>query len=418
MNKNYHKTIIIGAGAAGMMTAISARLHGAEDIAIIDASRRIGLKILMSGGGRCNITNADLDFKKYFGESSRAIRKIILQFPPEKMIHFLKENGVKTKVEEPWNKYFPVTDKAGTIVEALLDKLAELNVTILHPVKVNNFQQQSKGWGLSTSEGEFECQNLVMAFGGFSYPHTGSDGTLWPKLKSLGIKVKKDHAALTPIRTSDCDAHELAGVALWCLLKVRCKKSNKVVFQDSNSCLFTHSGMSGPGILNISQWFTGDNPENYQLEVSFLPEMNEEEFRGEFTEVSRKRNKEKVFTYLSEKVPKRLAQMICQRAKLDKTTLGQVSKKQRSAMVQNLFYFTPKISGHFGYKKAEVTAGGIPFSEIQLTNMSIKDHPGLYAVGEVVNVHGVIGGYNFQWAWSSGWICGKCLGLVPEKDTP
>ncbi len=405
MKKNI---LIIGSGAAGMMTAISAGIHGAKNIALLDVSPNPGMKILMSGGGRCNITNANLDFKNYFGESPNAIKKVILQFPPKQVIEFFESEGLSTKIEEPWKKYFPFDDKAESVLKVLLRKLKELDVELIYPEKVTDFFPEQDYWIVETDRDSYQTKKLVLAFGGFSYPHTGSDGSLWRVLKKLGIELKNDHAALTPIKTFDKDTHDISGVTQWCEISV--KQNDKIIFAEDNSILFTHDGLSGPGILDISQWFTSREFSNlYKLELSFLPDKNEEEFEQIILNSAPDNQKQLVSKLLSKFIPNRLSELISVRTKTVGKSVNQISKSERKEILNQLFHFSPTVSGHFGYKKAEVTAGGIPFSEMDLKTMQIKKYSNLFAVGEVINVNGIIGGYNFQWAWSSGWVCGKNL---------
>ena len=400
--------LIIGSGAAGMMTAISAGIHGARNITLLDVSPNPGMKILMSGGGRCNITNANLDFKNYFGESPNAIKKVILQFPPEKVIEFFENEGLSTKIEDPWKKYFPVIDDAQSVLNVLFNKLKELEVELIYPQKVTDFFPENNVWIVKSDSHVYETVQLVLAFGGFSYPHTGSDGSLWRVLKKLKIDIKNDHAALTPIKTSDKDTHDISGVTQWC--KISVKQAEKIIFTENNSILFTHDGLSGPGILDISQWFTSREFSNlYKLELSFLPDKNKEEFEQIILNSAPENQKQLVSKLLSKFIPNRLSELISIRTKTVGKSVNQLSKSERKEILTQLFHFSPTVSGHFGYKKAEVTAGGIPFSEMDLKTMQIKKYPNLFAVGEVVNVNGIIGGYNFQWAWSSGWVCGKNL---------
>lgn len=401
--------IIIGAGAAGLMTAISASETEDKKIILLDSSPFPGKKILMSGGGRCNITNADLNFKNYFGESPNAVKKVILQFPPEKVIDFFHQHQVKTKIEKPWNKYFPVSDDAKTVLNALLSIVRQQNIHQHFDEKVISFNPDDNGhWQIETHKNRYKTKQIVLAFGGFSYPHTGSDGSLWKNLTRLEIPLIEPHPALTPLKTSDKITHELSGLTHWCGFTVF--RDNDRIFTENNSLLFTHDGLSGPGILDISQWFTHQKPNHeFKLEISFLSEKNDEELSAIITTEALKNPSLQIEKFLQHNLPNRLSVMLTSLSDCSGKSLNQLTKKDRQNLIRNILHFTPTISGHFGYKKAEVTAGGIPFSEIDLKTMQLKRFPGLFAVGEVVNVHGIVGGYNFQWAWSSGWVCGKSL---------
>lgn len=401
-----YQVIIAGAGAAGLMAAISAERAGAKRILLLDASERPGTKIVMSGGGRCNITNADLDFKNFRGESVNGIKKVILQFPPEKVIQFFNYAGVQTKIEAPWNKVFPVSDLATSVLNALLKEVKLLGISFKYPAKIKSFSRVGSKWKVECGGGSFSGETLILATGGFSYPHTGSDGSLWSVLKKMGIEVIPPKAALTPLKCSDHDLHSLSGLTVWCRLFVR--ESGKVVFNQENSLLFTHDGLSGPGILNASEWFTDPEIKKFtELSIHFFPEKNENEVREWLSDEIRKNPVKKLSKLFKAKLPDRLAETVIKRLETGDISIGQLPREKRNTLLSLLTDFKPVISGHSGFKKAEVTAGGVPFSEINLASMELKKLPGVFIAGEIVNVHGSIGGYNFQWAWSSGWLAGK-----------
>ncbi|MBN8706192.1 MAG: aminoacetone oxidase family FAD-binding enzyme [Bacteroidetes bacterium] len=388
------------------MSAISAKRAGADQVLLLDASERPGTKIVMSGGGRCNLTNAELDFRDFRGESANGIKKVILQFPPEKVIQFFNSLGVKTKTEEPWHKIFPVSDSAQTVLSTLLNEVRKNHVNLKFPEKVISFSFDKSLWKVTTQNEVFLGRSLVLAPGGFSYPHTGSDGVLWKVLEKLGVSLVSPKAALTTLKCSDQDLHTLSGLTIWCRFRVRV--DGKVIFNQENSLLFTHDGLSGPGILNASEWFTGnDLKKPAELSISFFPNENENEIRDWLGSEIKKTPASKLIRLLKTKLPERLAVALENRLDSPDISIGHLSKEKRNKLIELLTDFKPVISGHSGYKKAEVTAGGIPFSELNLATMEFKRFPGLYAAGEIVNVHGIIGGYNFQWAWSSGWVAGK-----------
>ncbi|BBM88284.1 NAD(P)/FAD-dependent oxidoreductase [Candidatus Uabimicrobium amorphum] len=398
-----YTTIIIGAGAAGMMTAIAAASHGAKHILVVNATPRLGLKILMSGGGRCNITNAKLQYPKFYGASQNAIKKIIKQFPPQKVIDFFEEEGLKTKIEEPWYKYFPVDNKAKSVLDTLLNKLKKLHVQIEYPVVVDEFSFREGVWNVTAQDKQYCCDYLVIASGGFSYPHTGSDGKLWQNLQQMGIKMQKPIPALTPVKTQNILFHKLKGLSLPCQIMV--KRQQKTVQQEHNSVLFTHFGLSGPGILNISHWFTQQNTDT-TLVLNFLPEYQRDVFEKELMQQP---HNTKIVNFLHKFFQRRLGETLVAMSCSLEQTVGQLTKKQRKSLLNNIFAQNFQVTDTLGYKKAEVTSGGVEFSELDLKTMELKNFPQLYVVGEIVNVHGDIGGYNFQWAWSSGWVCGKAI---------
>lgn len=403
---NDYQVIIVGAGAAGLMAAISAGKAGATKLILLDSSERPGTKILMSGGGRCNITNAELDYKNFRGDSVNGIRKVILQFPPERVIQFFNVAGVKTKTEDPWKKVFPVSDSASSVLNALFSEVKKYGITLKYPVKVKTIYKTDTKWTCETNAGLFRGDCLILATGGFSYPHTGSDGSMWSILRKMGIVVCSPTPALTPLKCSDSDLHSLSGLTLWCRIRVR--ENGREVFNQENSILFTHDGLSGPGILNASEWFTSPGVQKKsELLIGFSPSGNENDVREWLAGEIKANPSAKLSKILKQKVPDRLSSLLISRLGLADLSIGQLPREKRNSLISLLTDFKPVISGHSGFKKAEVTSGGVPFSELNLAKLEVKQHPGLFLAGELVNVHGIIGGYNFQWAWSSGWLAGK-----------
>lgn len=401
-------TLIVGAGAAGMMAAVAAGLHGAKDVVLLDGSPRPGLKLTMCGGGRCNLTNSQLQWDGFSGESQSAIKKVIRQFPPERVVQFFESAGLKLKIEEPWHKYFPANDSAHAVVKLFHRKLEELHMPIVYPRKVNNFYPDAGGWQVVTEQAIYWAQQLVLAAGGLSYPQTGSDGSIWNILRNLGVSLEEPYPALTPLFTSDTDFQSLTGIALPCRVKV--KQAGKTIFEDGNPVLFTHIGLSGPAILNCSQWFTKKTaPDQLTLTISFLPEYRPDQFEQELIAAVAQTPNLKLVKYLDTYFPGRVAQVLAERSGVAEKQLRELTKTERRTVVEQIFQFQPSITGNGGYTMAEATGGGIPFAELELATMRMKKYDHLYAAGEIVNVHGSIGGYNLQWAWSSGYVCGKAI---------
>lgn len=399
-----YQVIIIGAGAAGLMAAISALSAGGRRILLLDASENPGGKIRMSGGGRCNITNSSLDLNQYRGESVHAIKKVILGFPPEKVMAFFESAGVRTKIETPWNKVFPVSDSAETVLKALLRGLKREEITFRFPEKVEAFFMEEAGWVVRTNRGRYCSKSVLLAPGGFSYPHTGSDGKLWGCLSQLGITIQQPKPALTPLKTRESDLHDLAGLTVW--VKTTIREKGKIVFSEKNSLLLTHDGFSGPAAMNVSEWFSVSAPDQATLEIQWIPDQNETGIRNWLLGEIAASPSKKMPSVLKTVLPERLAMVFCRMAGFGEVSLNQIGKPRLSGLIKLLTAFTPDITGTGGFKKAEVTSGGIRFSELNLSTLEVSRFPGLFAAGEIINVHGIIGGYNFQWAWSSGWLAG------------
>jgi len=404
ISETAYEVIIIGAGAAGLMATLSALTAGGRRILLLDASENPGGKIRMSGGGRCNITNSCLDLHLYRGESVHAVKKVILGFPPEKVMEFFESAGVRLKSEAPWNKVFPVSDSAETVLRALLRGLKSEEITFRFPEKVETFYREEAGWVVQTNRARYFSKTVLLAPGGFSYPHTGSDGKLWGCLSRLGISIQQPKPALTPLKTRESGLHDLAGLTVW--VKTTVRETGKVVFSEKNSLLLTHDGFSGPAAMNVSEWFSETGQNQTTLEIHWIPDQNENGIRNWLLQEIAASPSKKMPSVLKSVLPERLAVVFCRMAGISEVSLNQIGKSRLSALITLLTAFSPEITGTSGFKKAEVTSGGIRFSELELSTLELRRFPGLFAAGEIINVHGIIGGYNFQWAWSSGWLAG------------
>ncbi|NUQ81783.1 MAG: aminoacetone oxidase family FAD-binding enzyme [Bacteroidetes bacterium] len=400
--------IIVGAGAAGLMTAISAARHGVRTVLLLDQSQRPGLKILMSGGGRCNLTNGELDLNRYRCASVNSLKKVILQFPPSEVIAFFNQLGVSTKTEEPWKKVFPVSDQAQSVLAALLGEIRRAGIRFQFPESVLKLMQQPDGWMVETNHGRYLTPRVVVASGGFSYPHTGSDGRLWNMLDKLGVPMTAPIPALTPLHTNGRQWHQLSGMTLQAALTVT--RNGKPLTTRTDSLLFTHQGISGPAAMDVSEWFASESG-GTRLTVNFLPGTDLQTADSTFLAYAKLHPDQMVVTWLNQFIPDRLSRLLAELSGTAGIRLNQITRNQRLTLLGLLTGSELPVSGTGGYKKAEVTAGGIELGTLNLKTMEIRTHPGLYTVGEIVDVHGPIGGYNFQWAWSSGWVCGKGLAV-------
>ena len=374
---------VIGAGAAGLTAAIFAK-RAAPDarVAALDGAPKIGAKILISGGGRCNVTHFAVDADDFNGNRN-SIRKVLRTFPVEETVRWFADMGVALKREET-GKLFPTTDKARTVVDALL-RAAE-GVEILTGARVNTCHP-SLTLGM-TGGGEIVAQRVILATGGRSVPKTGSDGHGYLLARSLGHSVTDVFPALVPLILED--GHwltSLSGTSTDAELSVR-SGSGRVLTRVRGSLLFTHFGLSGPAALDVSRhWIAAkrDDPK-VSLTVSFLPgETFESLDRLLQTDTVRGR------------VPARLLEALGPKPK---------TKDERRALVRNLLELPLPVKSDRGFDYAEVTAGGVPLSEIDLNTMASRKCENLYLCGEILDVDGRIGGFNFQWAWATGRLAG------------
>jgi predicted Rossmann fold flavoprotein len=400
------QTVIIGAGAAGLMAAIWAgRTNPTRSVIVLDGAWKLGAKILVAGGGRCNVTHDVVDVSAYAGSSRNAIKKVLRRFDVPPTIDFFRELGVELKREET-GKLFPTTDSSKTILNALLKAAAQANVSIKFPYRVDAVERSEQSFRLSGEWGQMEANSVILATGGRSLPKTGSDGHGYDMARSLGHQItRRVFPALVPLTLPrDHFVCSLSGLTLPTTLDLRSPTGKKIVsFTDSTLC--THFGLSGPSVLDMSRYYIDakfDDPDAV-LTINWLPEKSSEQIDAELQTLG----KVSLLKYLTRQIPERLVRALCAQIPVDPGTPGdQLTRDQRKGVARIVTQLPLPITGNRGYNYAEVTAGGVPLSEIYLDTMESRVCPGLYLCGEILDVDGRIGGYNFQWAWASGYVAG------------
>jgi predicted Rossmann fold flavoprotein len=398
---------IVGAGAAGLMAAIWAGRTAPDcRIVALDGARKLGAKILVSGGGRCNVTHDEVTAVAYAGSSRNAIKKVLRQFDVPQTITFFRELGVELKREET-GKLFPTTDSARTVLEALLTGARQAGVTVRHPFRVEQVAKTAVAFHLSGSHGQFSARRLILATGGQSLPKSGSDGHGYRLAQSLGHTLTpRLFPALVPLTLPEGHfIRDLSGLTLPTTLELW-NGSGKKLVAFTNSTLCTHFGLSGPAVLDISRYYLAaqaDDPAS-RLTINWLPAMPAAQLEQELQALT----KMSVGRFLRQQLPERLGLALCRAAGVDAAVPGnQLARAGRKGLVTAVTQLPLPIIGHRGYNVAEVTAGGIPLAELHLNTMESRVCPGLFLCGEMCDVDGQIGGYNFQWAWASGYLAGK-----------
>lgn len=419
-------TAIVGAGAAGLMTAITAKRAGLGSVLLLDSKEKIGAKILMSGGTRCNLTNEMISVNDYCTHQTNILKSVLQFFSSSKAIDFFKELGVQV-VLEPGGKFFPSTHSAKSVLEALQREVERLGIVLETPRKVTAVRPRNDKM-LFQIDGEgftYTSKTAVLTTGGLSYPGTGSDGAGYEIAKSFGHTIIETTPALTPLLTEDQDFQSLAGITLPVRLTLWVNKKKEIEIQDS--FLFTHSGFSGPAVLDMSRHWIHESDSHHDLPVRqaghgdchfvltahFLPGFSQETFHKKFMQEIQYHPERQVQTFLCQSIPPRLAEVLIRKAGIvPDMILNQLPKQQREKLMSLLFHCPLEITRAYGYQKAEVTAGGVDLAEVSRRSLESKKQPGLFFAGEILDVDGRIGGFNFQWAWSSGVVAG--LG-VAEK---
>ncbi len=395
--------LIIGAGAAGLMAAIHAgRTYPNKKILLVDGSKKIGLKILAAGGGRCNVTHDVVTADAYAGASRNAIKKVIRRFDVLQTTEFFSEIGVQLKREDG-GKLFPTTDRAATVLNGLLNAVKEAGVEVRNPWRVTQLEKHPQHFTAYSRSEQLDAHRVIIATGGFSLPKSGSDGFGFQLVKQQGHSVTRTFPALVPLLLQQgYFLTHLKGIAV----DVRLTLSNangKQLQSFDDAVLFTHFGLSGPGVLDISRYYLAEEEGNRLLTINWLPSVSNVDAIDILQNLGRK----KIQTWLRTKLPQRLADALVKQAGLETETRGcDLSKKQRTSLLTTLMALPVPIVGDRGYTYAEVTAGGVPLTELNLKTMASRITEGLFLIGEICDVDGQIGGYNFQWAWASGYIAG------------
>jgi len=396
---------IVGAGAAGLASAIAAARMRAPSVLLLDGREVIGAKILMSGGTRCNVTHVKVLPSDFFSQTPRTVRNILSGFSPERTLQFFKDLGVRLVLEET-GKYFPETNSAKTVLDALVTETRKLGVTLITGVKVECAEWSEGLFQLKSQDKIYLARTLILCTGGLSYPSTGSDGSGYRLAESFGHSRVETSPALTPLLTADALWKKLSGLTLDCRLEFWLGGKKQIDFMDS--FLFTHQGFSGPAALNISRhWLRAPTLENPEIRASFLPKEHENSLREKVTADTGRFPTRSVKRWLSGLLPERLAEVLTVKAGIPEgVTLSSLTRTQREGLIRAILQSPLEVNGTSGYAKAEVTAGGIDFAGVDPHTLESKKVPGLFFAGEILDVDGRIGGFNFQWAWASGHAAG------------
>jgi len=405
--------VVIGAGAAGTMAAIFAARDGAR-VTLIERTRDGGRKILISGGGRCNVLPSRVDEARFVTDSSpNILKRIIRSWPLAEQIRFFEEDlGIPLEHEEESLKLFPASHKARDVRDGLVACAARDGVELEFETSVADVQAESGRWLVTADDGRvWTADAVIVATGGLSVPATGSDGHGLSLLRRLGHTMHATYAALTPITVEPNEFTELAGISLPVTVSARCGDERA---QHAGGFLFTHRGYSGPAALNVSHVAVrsrSGNGERAMLSVRWTS-LGE----AEWTARLQPHGARTVSGAVRDEMPERLAAVLIRRANVDPLRpLSELRREERVRLVETLVRGELPWGGDEGYKKAEVTGGGVSLAEIDHRTMESRRQPGLFLCGEVLDAFGPIGGYNFLWAWATGRAAGRgAAALMPR----
>jgi predicted Rossmann fold flavoprotein len=405
---------IIGAGAAGFMAAIAAgRRNPRLRVALFDGARRPGAKILVSGGSRCNVTNAHVTEADYHGGSRPQVRRVLKAFGVGETVRFFHAAGVALH-EEAHGKLFPDSNRSRDVLAALVAQAAAAGVSLRPDHRVLEVSRGAGRFAIETSQGRFDAAAIVLATGGLALPRSGSDGAGYVMARRLGHTIVDTTPALVPLVLDGGATDgppfwvEVSGVASPAAARVLHGESR--LADAAGSLLWTHFGISGPCALDVSRhWLRarleGDAP---VLAITLAPGETFETLDAFALEAARRQPRASVQTLLSRRLPASLAALCLRSTGTDAgTPLAAWTRSARRALIHRLLDWRLPVSDSRGYTYAEVTAGGVSLSEVDVRTMASRVCPGAYLVGEILDVDGRLGGFNFQWAWASGFVAGS-----------
>ncbi|MDF1858426.1 MAG: NAD(P)/FAD-dependent oxidoreductase [Candidatus Pelagibacter bacterium] len=392
MNTEAYDVIIVGAGAAGMMSAIEAGKRGRK-VLLVDHSKKIGEKIRISGGGRCNFTNIHTKPNKFISQNPKFVISALNQYTQNDFINLIKKYNIKFH-EKKLGQLF-CDESAQQIIDMLLLECEKANVVLKKEVIVDDVGKKDEGYFITTNSNQYIANSLIIATGGLSIPKIGASNFGYEVAKKFDLDIVETLPALVPLTFSEkilAKCKELAGLSVEAVVSFK-----KTFFEEG--MLFTHRGLSGPSVLQISSyWKLGDN-----ININLAPKLNL------FQSLESKKKlepKKDINLIISEILPKRLAQIICKENEVS-GNICELSSKKIKQLSDAINSWAINPTGSEGYRTAEVTLGGVNTNELSSKTMMVKKHSGLFFIGEVVDVTGHLGGYNFQWAWSSGFVAGQ-----------
>ena len=397
MNSKYD-IIIIGGGAAGFFTAINiVEKNPKLKVAILERGKNVLEKVRISGGGRCNVTHACFvpnDLVKFYPRGEKELKGPFHQFCSGDTIEWFEKHGVELKIEED-GRMFPVSNSSQTIIDCFLKAAQKLKIDVLIGHSVQELYQGENYWKISTNHEVFSCQKVVMA--------TGSNPKMWELLQNLGHSIIEPVPSLFTFNIKDVRIKDLMGLSTVASVKV--KKSK---LQASGPLLITHWGMSGPGILRLSAWGArelADKKYQFAIQVNWLNETDFEEAIDLLKTIKEENSKKLVSKYAHFELPKRLWENLVKASGItEETKWADVNKKQLNTLAEQLTNGEFQVNGKSTFKEEFVTAGGIDLKEVNFKTMESKILPNMYFAGEILNIDAITGGFNFQNAWTGGFI--------------
>ena len=412
--------IIVGGGAAGLWAAGTAAARG-KQVLVLEKNNKAGVKILMSGGTRCNITH-HCDSRKIaeaFGKNGRVLLSVLSRLSPQDVVRQIEQEGVATKVEET-GKVFPASDRAIDVRDAIVRRLAREGASLVTGAAVQTVRPAAAGAGFEVvvqvqaqPAMNLTCDSVLLTTGGLSYSGCGTNGDGYPWAQGMGHTITSLRPALTPLLSHEAWVHELSGITLddaevtARVIGADAKLAKLERATSRGGLLWTHFGCSGPTAMNVSRCFSDlQSHSPASMVVDLLPDLSREACEQWLLDAAKESNRT-ITNVLSQRIPKRLASALVTIAgSTNDVHTSELSKKIRNSLVERLKALSVPIHGTRGYPKAEVTAGGVALGEVNFQDMQSRKTPGLFFAGEILDLDGPIGGFNFQAAWSTGHTAG------------
>lgn len=400
---NKFDIIIIGGGAAGFFTAINAaEMDPKAKILILERGKEVLTKVRISGGGRCNVTHAEFtpsELIKNYPRGEKELRGPFHSFMTGDTIDWFEKRGIELKIEED-GRMFPVSNSSETIISCFMDEVHRLGIKVLQSHPVKSLRKSGESWDIKTSAEEFQAKKVLVA--------TGSNPKIWNLMEKLGHTIVPAVPSLFTFNCKDDRIKELAGVSTYAEVAVVGEK-----LESEGPLLITHWGFSGPGILKLSAWgarILHNLKYSFKIEVNWLPGKSEEEVFEDLVKLKQQLAKQKLIKYSQFELPKRLWQNLVKAAGIEESLIwADLNKKQLISLSEQLVKGIFQINGKSTFKDEFVTAGGIDLKEVNFKTFESKKQSNLFFAGEILNIDAITGGFNFQNAWTGGYLAAKAI---------
>ena len=405
--------IVIGGGPAGMFAAITAAGQG-HKVLLLERNDRLGKKLLITGKGRCNVTNdcSAQEVLQNIPRNGRFLYSAMTEFPPERIKEFFISNGCPLKTERG-NRVFPVSDRSASIMDCLAAALRSTHVTVRTARVRQILTEEGRAVGIETDAEKIQAKWVLLATGGVSYPLTGSTGDGYEMAKALGHTVVAPEGSLVPLETEGTDCQDMQGLSLRNVAVKLVNEKGKVLYKDFGELLFTHFGVSGPTVLSASAHIKG----NCRLVIDLKPALDEGKLNDRLLrdlDMYRNRSMENALTDI---LPRSMIPVVLRRLNIDpELQANSLKKEQRRALVELMKGFSVTITGKRPVAEAIITSGGVKVSEVDPKTMASKLISGLYFAGEILDCDAYTGGFNLQIAWATGYAAGMAASKQEEFD--